>query len=282
MKMIDTLVVTTDEKIDPVNLCGEKVSQSWSGETMRKKIYRFSVAWEHFFVSYEPHKFGECRNNRIGYTRVDTHPGEFESYVELLSELCVLFGCDVKRVLSMKVTRVDICADVVGLSVSDVQRMFCIDRVHSYNVYKGTIYAGSDPKYRIYDKRAEIRSREQMGKNLSVYDKRILQEKICTRFEIQVKKGCECSLGTLPVALDKLLNNFNNLNVYNYPDIEKSPFFQTLYSGYPRKFRERLSEFWSGRFVEDLKARCKSGISAWLSGSEEYLGVPELQCEGCV
>ena len=62
-------------------------------------------------------------------------------------------------------------------------------RSDSFNIFKGTIYGGSDPKIRIYDKVKEIKSRLRKNEKITEYEKGLLESgKSWTRFEIQKRK----------------------------------------------------------------------------------------------
>ena len=78
-----------------------------------------------------------------------------------------IFNCSALRLDSFNLSRVDIASDIEDLTMKSILATLNIKRIRAdnFNVYKQTIYGGSDPKIRIYDKTKEIKARLNIRRN---------------------------------------------------------------------------------------------------------------------
>jgi hypothetical protein len=160
-------------------------------DTFRSHIYKFICRLDKAVVLYYPHKFSDKTNANIPFTKIDINPKNFECYDHLLVYIQSIFDTPYIDSGSFHVSRIDIAVDIENFSVDTLLSMLRISRIRSDSLsfYKGTIYAGSDPKIRIYDKVKEIKNRVKSDKEIIEYEKYLLESgKGYTRFEIQIRK----------------------------------------------------------------------------------------------
>src|SRR3989337_2766924 len=161
-------------------------------DKLGRSLYQFYCQLDYGCVMWKPHKFGPETNDKIPFTKVDINPKYFNNfdmfYDSLLGLFCVT---EVISQDSFHVSRIDLKSDIENLHIDAVlSRLYAMGyRRDSVSFYKGsTIYIGSNPKIRIYDKTKEISARLKKGGDVSESEMEILKSgKQITRFEIQIR-----------------------------------------------------------------------------------------------
>lgn len=239
----------------------------------RNHIYKNMCRLDRALVLYLPHKFSDSRNAKIPFTKIELNPKHFECYDYMEPYLFAIFGDSVVSPADFNMTRVDIAVDVEGfpidvlLSVMKIQRI----RTDSLSFYKGTIYAGSDPKIRIYDKTKHLRDLIKEGKEeeFTDYERQMVASgKQYTRFEVQIRKGKK----TLRELIDdpvSLASYFDRLEFFDFKDQEAVGVLQIVMKYVNRKFRKELERYRNHELSKDIKERYAASIKEWFRPGEE-------------
>jgi hypothetical protein len=227
---------------------------------------------------WKPHKFGPEMNDKIPYTKVDINPKHFINFNMFYDSLLGLF-CVSENISqdSFHVSRVDIKSDIENLPIDVVlSRLYAMGyRRDSVTIIKGsTIYIGSNPKIRIYNKTKEISERLKKRGDLSEWDEEILKSgKQITRFEIQIRsyKGTLKNVAADPVSL---VSYFDRLQFYNFEDDGKIAALgglQLLFSKITRKNREVFETVKDKDIKEQIRANYITSVREWFEGKDERL-----------
>lgn len=270
---IDKLSLTVYKPVD-IGYIKEKGSIREDQSGMR--FYKYFCQLEEAQVMWKPHRFSAETNFRMPYTKIDINPKYFPSYRSFYAYLMGLFGVDEDIDLDQfNLSRIDVKSDIENLPI-DV----ALARLHasgfkreSISLYKGsTIYIGTNPLIRIYDKTREIRSREKKGLSLSDWEKEILRSgKQITRVEIQVR-NTKRSLKDIVDDPFALVDYFDKINFYDFEADEALAAMgglQILLSRIPRKHRKEFERFRSDALKEMLRENFITSLKEWFDGSSE-------------
>jgi len=242
-------------------------------EAQRDKLYKYMCNLDRCAVLYRPHKFSEETNFSIPYTKIDVNPKYFECFTELFQYLSQIFGCTCLSLDAFNIARIDIAADIEDLTMKSILATLNIKRIRgdNFNVYKETIYGGSDPKIRIYDKTKEIKARsKKRSSSVTQNEKALLKSgKTWIRFEIQI-----CHLN---MTLQDLVNNpeslisyFDRLEFLRLDGNESHGIMQFLYRLINRKNRKEMEHLRNNDLVEKIKEVFLSNVSAWFAEKEPF------------
>lgn len=266
--MIDKLVLTCDrapdyEYLDLNGVMGENES--------RKKFYNYYCELDRAFVQWKPHKFNQDLNDKFNFSRVELNPKYFRGLGELLSYLGSIYGAEGVP-LSMDelhVTRIDLASDLVGVDMSAVMGSLNMRnvRLETFQIYKSTVYVGSDPKIVIYDKAEEIRERFRRGKWVLDSERELMEsgDKV-TRFEVRkmIKSG---HLGEILGAISEYANYFDRCDLFSYGCEKPCRLIQTLTKAIPRKARLVYECLREGGIVERLKKQFLADVQQWIAAN---------------
>ena len=183
--MIDKLSLTVDvlPNIEYLENRGDIIEDKG-----RRNLYKYLCKMDKASVLYLPHKFSDVINANIAASKIEINPKFFECYSEMLAYIFAIFMVDLNEE-SFNPSRIDIAADIEGISTDSILSMLRVERIRaeSLSFFKGTIYAGSNPKIRIYNKVEEIKARLRKGVEITDYEKGLVESgKIYTRFEVQI------------------------------------------------------------------------------------------------
>ena len=145
-----------------------------------------------------------------------------------------------------------------------------IKRIHNFSVIKGTIYAGYNPKFRIYDKVKEIKNSIKKGEHITEYEKGLLESgKSYVRFEVEIR-NIKKNLKTLRDDPLSLVPYFDRLEFFKLDAIKPCGIMQYMYPLVNRKFRKQLEEFKDVDLIERIKAQCKKSLIEWFREKEPF------------
>ena len=241
-------------------------------ESERNKIYRFMCELDKCFLLYRPHKFSDEVNFTIPYSKVDLNPKYFICFAELEAYLKILFNDPDLDIENFNVSRIDIAADTDMITVERLLSVMNVKHIRSesFQVYKGTIYAGTDPKVRIYDKVKEIKYRKKRGHTITEYEKGLLESgKKWTRFEIQIR-GVRKNLREIADDPFSLASYFDRLEIIKTNGDETHGIMQFIYRFINRKFRKEIESLKDHDLIEQLKDIFKSDVAAWFAEKEPF------------
>jgi Phage replication protein CRI len=237
----------------------------------RRNIYRYLCRLDKSVVLYEPHKFSESVNAALPFTKIDINPKYFNCYLEFESYLFDIFRGSFIEVGELNVSRIDIAADIEDFPIDCILSMLRIARIRteSLSLYRGTIYAGTNPKIRIYDKGKEIRSRQRKGGEITEYEKRLVESgKSWTRFEIQIRTQKK-TLGSIVSDPSVFASYFDRLEIFNFTGNEGNGVLQCLSKYINRKFRAELEKYRDLDIVETIKKQYVGNVTGWFDPTKE-------------
>ena len=252
-------------------------------DTEGRRLYKYFCNLPYGDVMWKPHKFGTATNERMPFTKVDINPKYFKNYKMFQASLFGLFSESENISLnSFHVSRIDLNSDIENFPMDVVLAHLYVMGYSrdSVSIIRGsTIYIGSNPKIRIYDKIKEIQSRLRKGKDditecdLEMYS----SGKQITRFEIQIRgyKGTLKNIVDDPVGL---VSYFDRLQFYDMKDDEKIASMgglQRLMSRIPRKYRVEYESFKNKGIEAQIRNNYVSSVKEWFEGKDDGLdGVP--------
>jgi len=247
-----------------------------SEDPYRVRLYKYICNLDFATVMYKPHKFSPELNDRIKFSKVDINPKRFSCYSEMWAYLDSLFReydspFDILPE-SFNVTRVDIAVDLENFNIKHILSSLHVKNIRdeSLSFYKGTIYAGTDPKIRIYNKIAEIKNRIRKHKEITAYEQHLLDSgKEYTRFEIQ-KRTDNLNLKKLTENFEELSSYFDRIEFFSLQENCSCSVMQFLYKQINRKFRNNLECFKNLQIIPDLKDRYIKSAREWFSLKEPF------------
>ena len=157
----------------------------------RKQTYKYRYGFDKAVVFCIPHKYSDHTNSKISLTKIIINPKNFICYDHFEAYLLSIFGDDRPELREFKISRIDMASDIEGITPETILCILRIRRitVNTFNVFKGTIYGGSNPSFRIYDKIKQIRQLIKEGKPVTDYERGLLKlHGSLTRFEVQIEK----------------------------------------------------------------------------------------------
>jgi len=258
---IGNLSLTTSIKPDISNL---KVSGRTRKDNSSRRIYKNFCKLEFAEVMWEPHKFDLLTNWGIRNTKIDIHPKYFDRFYLLKEYLLNLFPNN--EIEQFNISRIEIHSDIEALPLDFVlARLWIMGyRRESVSFYKGnTIYIGTNPKIRIFNKTSQLLNKYAKKGNLTENEMNMMNGKPITRFSIE--------LGNLKMNLLELENNpiqlasyFNRFKFYNFEDdenINRMGGFQLLMSKIRREHRKSLEKYKDKELERLIKKNFKSSIN---------------------
>ncbi len=266
--MIDKLSLTTYRPPDREYL---ENHGTITEDTSRSHIYKFICRLDRAVVFYYPHKFGESRNANIPFTKIDINPKYFSCSDFMLSYIFCIFNSSSLNIQELNTSRLDIAVDIEDFPIDALLSMLRVKNIRSTSLsfYRGTIYAGSDPKIRIYDKTQEIKSRLKKGFQITDYEKELLGTgKSHTRFEIQIR-SVKKNLQEILTNPESFASHYDRLQFFDFQTNGDSGVLQVLYKYINRKFRAELEKYCDNALVEKIKDKYIAGVQNWLNEAVE-------------
>lgn len=238
----------------------------------KNRLYKFMYRLDRAFLFCYPHKFKDSTNAKIPFTKVDLNPSDFSCYDDLVAYLLSLFNDAIVALSDFNISRIDIAADMEDVSISTLLSILNIKRIKSetLNIYKTTIYGGSDPKIRIYDKVKEIKARSRKGNVISSYEREIIESgKNWIRFEIQIRSP-KLNLQDLPGKAASLASYFDRLEFIQSEGSEPQGIMHFMYRLVNRKYRKQIEQFMDTHFPQKIQERYVSDVTEWLRVKEPF------------
>jgi hypothetical protein len=243
-----------------------------STDEHRRRLYRDIYKLGEAVLFCYPHKYSDPVNARIPYAKVDINPKHFTCYEHMEGYLFYLFGYDGVRSEEFNISRIDIAVDIENFPMDHILSILHVKgiRSESFNFYKGTIYAGSDPKVRIYDKKKEIIWQLKRGREITDYERSLLNSDCdWTRFEIQIRnvKKTLKDICDDPVGL---VSYFDKLEIFGFHVDETSGVLQYLYRFINRKYRRELEDLKNTDLLDKIKNRYIEQVTDWFASKEPF------------
>lgn len=209
---------------------------------------------------------------QIPSTKIDLNPKNFECFDHMIAFLCSIFGVSHINLEEFNITRADLAADIEDFPIGNILCSLHVQKIRSegFSFFKGTIYAGSDPKIRIYDKIKHLKAIMRKGYKPTEYEKKLLATgKSYTRFEIQ-KRHLKMNLKQFKDNPLWLLLYFDRLDIFNLEEGFNHGVMQHLYRLIPRKARNQFDQYRDNDIVEKIKRVCTESVNDWFSDKEPF------------
>lgn len=254
-------------------------------DNRKQRLYKYFVKLGFAEIFWEPHKFGRLTNWGIPFTKINIHPKHFYRFYLLKEYLLNLFPNSNENELDQfNISRIEIHSDIEILPLDIVlARLWVMGyRRESVSFYKGnTIYIGTNPKIRIFNKTSQLLNKYIKKGNLTENEMNTMNGKPITRFSIEI--------GNLKMNLMELENNskelasyFDRFKFYNFEDdenINRMGGFQLLMSKIRREHRKSLEKYKDKELERLIKKNFNSSINEWFKKKKKEKNTFDLEKE---
>jgi len=265
--MIDYLSLT-------LNLPPDKDYMEYHGkiteDSFRSQMYKYMCQLERARILFYPHEFSESRNASMPFTIIILNPKYFDCYEDMESYVYSIFNRSDFEINNLNISRIDAASDIPGINVTAIIATLNVKhiRMSTFRIINNTIYAGRNPKVRVYDKLDEIKGR--LKKNLRVIEdeKKLLDlHTDLTRFEVAVSRP-KINLKALQENPVRLVSYFDKLEFIKMTCSSPCGIMQYMYKHVNRKFRKQMEALQDMNLLEKIKETYISDVIKWF-GSEE-------------
>lgn len=243
-------------------------------DNLRNRIYKNFCKTEFAEVFWQPHKFGLLTNWGIPFTKIDIHPKYFDRFYLLKEYLFNLFPNSNEIELDQfNISRIEIHSDIENLPLDIVlARLWVMGyRRESVSFYKGnTIYIGTNPKIRIFNKTSQLIKKQLKNGNLIKSELELMNGKPITRFSIELS-NLKLNLMELENNPIQLASYFNRFKFYNFEDdenINRMGGLQLLMSKVRREHRKSFDKYKDKEIERLIKKNFKSSLKHWFKEKE--------------
>ena len=255
-------------------------------DNLKNEFYKYFCKLEFAEVFWEPHKFGPITNWGISYTKINIYPKYFNRFESLKDYLFDIFPNHIDIDLNQfKVSRIEVHSDIENFSLDVVlARLWVMGyRRESVSFYKGnTIYIGTNPKIRIFNKTQQLMHKVSKGKLLTEAEKNIFQsEKPITRFSIEIR-NFNGNLQDIANDPKSLVSYFDRFKFYNFEDDELIPKLgglQILFSKVRREHRKSFEKFKDKELEALIKRNFLFSVKQWFKEEGKGKGSFDLDKE---
>jgi|GEM_PF-2089880 len=239
-------------------------------DNFKKRIYKNFCKLDFAEVFWEPHKFDLFTNLGIPYTKIDIHPKHFDRFDSLIDYLFDLFPNQIDLQFNQfNISRIEVHSDIGNLPLDVVlARLWVMGyRRESVSFYKGnTIYIGSNPKIRVFNKTNQLMRKVANRKELAKWEQDTLKKnESITRFSIEIR-NFGMNLQDIADNLKQLVSYFDRFKFYNFEDegtIPQLGGLQILLSKIRREHRKALQEFRDKDLEKLIRENFISSINQW-------------------
>jgi hypothetical protein len=236
----------------------------------KSRMYRYMCELENVRLLYYPHKFKKSTNAIMPFTNIILNPKYFKSFDEIEIYIFAIFNNTNFNLEDINVTRIDIAADVPDVNVQAIISTMHIKGIRKFRLYDDTIYAGSNPLVRVYDKLKEIRSRLKKAQRVIDAEKGLLKEyKELTRFEIEIKSP-KLNLKQLMDNPIGLVSYFDRLNFIKMSCENPCGVMQVMFKQVNRKFRKQLEALQDMNLLQKIKETYTLDVVKWFAQEEPF------------
>ena len=236
----------------------------------KRRLYKNFVKLDFAEIFWEPHKFDPLTNWGIPFTKIDIHSKHFDRFELMKDYLLNLFPNQIDIDLNQfNISRIEIHSDIESLPLDTVlARLWVMGyQRESVSIYKGsTIYIGSNPKIRIFNKTKQLMHKVSNGKELTKWERDILEnKKSTTRFSIEIRNSGK-NLQDIADDPKQLVSYFDRFKFYNFEDegvIPKLGGLQILMSKIRREYRKTFQKFRDKDLEKLIRNNFLSSINQW-------------------
>jgi hypothetical protein len=265
--VIDYLSLTTKEPPDKsyLNYYGEITEDSF-----RSQMFRYICELDKARVLYYPHKFKESTNARMPFSNIILNPKYFVCYEEMEDYIFAIINNSKLSLEDINISRIDVAADIENINVQAIIAMLHVKGIRVFRIIGDTIYAGRNPKVRIYNKLDEIRYRLKKDMKVTEGEKMLLESHSeLTRFEVAVSRP-NMNLKKLKENPINLAPHFDRLNFIQMSCCSPCGVMQAMYKQVNRKFRKQLEALQDMKLLEKIKEKYISDVIEWFESEEPF------------
>ena len=236
----------------------------------RSQMYKFMCELDRARILFYPHKFNDSTNARMPFTNIVLNPKYFECYDEMENYIYSIFDIPELNLEDINISRIDVAADIPNINVQAIIAMLHVKGIRNFRIISDTIYAGRNPKVRIYNKLAEIRYRRKKNMRVTESEKSLLELYTdLTRFEVAISRP-KLNLKKLKDNPARLASYFDRLNFIQMSCGSPCGVMQAMYKQVNRKFRKQLEALQDMELLEKIKATYISDVILWFASEEPF------------
>ena len=263
--MIDYLSLTLHEPPDRdyIEYYG-KITE----DAHKSQMYQYMCELEKARVLYCPHKFGDSTNARMPFTNIILNPKYFDCYEEMEAYIFLIINNSRLNLKDFNISRIDLAADIEGINVKAIIAMLHVKGIKVFRIIEDTIYAGKNPKVRVYNKLDEITSRLKKKEKVAESEKKLIEfYKELTRFEVAISRP-KINLKQLKENPVRFSSYFDRLKFIKIGCNNPCGVMQVMYKQVNRKFRKQMEALQDMRLVEKIKETYIADVIQWFD--QEY------------
>ena len=239
-------------------------------DSYRSQMYKYMCELDRARILYYPHKFKESTNAGMPFTNVILNPKYFDCCEDMEGLLFSIFNKPSLNLEDINISRVDVAADIEGVNVKAIIAGLHVKGIKAFRIIEDTIYAGKNPKVRIYNKLAEIKYRIKKNLKIAAGEKKLLEScKELTRFEVAISRP-GINLKQLKDDPKKLVSYFDRLNFIQMTCSRPCGVMQYMYKQVNRKFREQLAALQDMKLLEKIKETYIADVVHWFVEKEPF------------
>ena len=241
-------------------------------DTFRSQMYKYMCQLERARVLFYPHKFTDSTNATMPFTNVVLNPKFFDCYDDLESYLFSIFDGSDFETSDIKIARIDVASDITGINVEAIIATLAVKhiRMRTFRIISNTIYAGRNPKVRIYDKLEEIRYRLKKGQGIIEAERKMLElNENLTRFEVAIGRP-NINLKELRENPVGLVSYFDKLDFIKMNCSTPCGVRQFMHKNVNRKFRKQIEKLMDNDILEKIKDGYISEVTEWFQHKELF------------
>lgn len=239
-------------------------------DSFMSHIYKYMCELDKSRILFCPHKFKEFTNARMPFTNIILNPKHFDCYEEMEVYIFSIMNSPELNLEAINVSRIDVAADIEDINVKAIIAMLHVKGIKAFRIINDTIYAGKNPKVRIYNKLAEIIYRIKKETKITEGENILLKSyKELTRFEVAVSRP-KLNLKQLKENPVRLASYFDRLNFLKLSCSNPCGVMQIMYKQVNRKFRKQLEALRDMILLEKIKETYTSDVIQWFTEKEPF------------
>lgn len=239
-------------------------------DSFRSQMYQYMCELDKARVLYCPHKFNESTNARMPFTNMILNPKYFDCYEEMEDYIFSIINDYALNLEDFNISRIDIAADIESINVKAIIAMMHVKGIKAFRIINDTIYAGKNPKVRIYNKLEEIKYRLKKNMKVTEVEKGFPKSyRELTRFEVAVSRP-KINLKQLKENPVRFASYFDRLNFIQLSCSDPCGVMQIMYKQVNRKFRKQLEALQDMNLLEKIKETYISDVIQWFTEEEPF------------
>ncbi|MFZ3136720.1 MAG: hypothetical protein WA126_04915 [Thermodesulfovibrionales bacterium] len=204
------------------------------------------------------------------FTNIILNPKYFDCYTEMENYIFSIINNPAVVLEDIKISRIDVAADIADINVKAIIAMLHVKGVKAFRIIEDTIYAGKNPKVRIYNKLNEIKNRIKKDLKVAEGEKTLLESfKDLTRFEVAISRP-KINIRQLKENPLGLVSYFDRLNFIELSCSNPCGVMQIMYKQVNRKFRKQLEALRNVNLVAQIKETYISDVTEWFKEREPF------------